>query len=80
MARTFAYCRVSTLDQTTDNQIGEIEAAGFAVDPKRVVTETVSGSTCVRERSGPQRDGRAGNGGGPGDGGCAGPLSNARRG
>ena len=52
MARTFAYCRVSTLDQTTDNQIGEIEAAGFAVDPKRIVTETVSGSTCARERSG----------------------------
>jgi putative DNA-invertase from lambdoid prophage Rac len=52
MARTFAYCRVSTLDQTTDNQIGEIEAAGFAVDPKRVVTETVSGSTCARERTG----------------------------
>lgn len=52
MARTFAYCRVSTLDQTTDNQVGEIEAAGFAVDPKRVITETVSGSTCARERVG----------------------------
>ncbi len=50
MARTFAYCRVSTMDQTTDNQAGEIEAAGFAVDPKRVVTETVSGSTMARER------------------------------
>ncbi len=52
MARTFAYCRVSTLDQTTDNQIGEITAAGFAVDPKRVVEETVSGSTAAQERSG----------------------------
>jgi putative DNA-invertase from lambdoid prophage Rac len=52
MARTFAYCRVSTIDQTTDNQVGEIEAAGFAVDPKRVVTETVSGSTAARERKG----------------------------
>ncbi|OYY79046.1 MAG: resolvase [Sphingomonas sp. 28-62-20] len=52
MARTFAYCRVSTLDQTTDNQIGEITAAGFAVDPKRVVEETVSGSTAARERQG----------------------------
>jgi putative DNA-invertase from lambdoid prophage Rac len=52
MARTFAYCRVSTLDQTTDNQIGEIEAAGFHVDPKRVITETVSGSTAARERKG----------------------------
>lgn len=52
MARTFAYCRVSTLEQTTDNQAGEIEAAGFAVDPKRIITETVSGSTAVRERNG----------------------------
>jgi len=32
--------------------VGEVEAAGFAVDPKRVVTETVSGSTCARERVG----------------------------
>lgn len=52
MSRTFAYCRVSTLDQTTDNQIREIEAAGFAVDPKRIVTETVSGSVAAIERKG----------------------------
>lgn len=52
MARTFAYCRVSTADQTTDNQVREIEAAGFKVDPKRVVTETVSGSTAAMERAG----------------------------
>lgn len=52
MARTFAYCRVSTLEQTTDNQAGEIRDAGFAVDPKRIVTETVSGSTAARERKG----------------------------
>lgn len=50
MARTFAYCRVSTAEQTTENQVREIEAAGFAVDPKRVVTETVSGSTSAMER------------------------------
>lgn len=50
MARTFAYCRVSTADQATENQVREIEASGFAVDPKRVVTETVSGSTPARER------------------------------
>jgi putative DNA-invertase from lambdoid prophage Rac len=52
MARTFAYCRVSTVDQTTDNQVREIEAAGFKVDPKRVVTETVSGSLPAMERKG----------------------------
>lgn len=52
MGRTFAYCRVSTGDQTTDNQVREIEAAGFAVDPKRIVAETVSGSTAAMERKG----------------------------
>jgi len=50
VARTFAYYRVSTADQTTDNQVREIEAAGFAVDPKRVIAETVSGSTAAMER------------------------------
>jgi putative DNA-invertase from lambdoid prophage Rac len=52
MARTFAYCRVSTVDQTTDNQVREIEAAGFTVDPKRIVAETVSGSLPAMERKG----------------------------
>ena len=50
--RTFAYCRVSTADQTTDNQTYEIEAAGFSVDERRVVTETVSGSIPAFERKG----------------------------
>lgn len=52
MARTFAYCRVSTADQTTDNQVREIEAAGFKVEPKRVTAETVSGSVAAAERKG----------------------------
>lgn len=52
MARTFAYCRVSTTDQTTDNQVREIEASGFSIDPKRIVTETVSGSVAAVERKG----------------------------
>ncbi|WP_097091577.1 recombinase family protein [Novosphingobium sp. Chol11] len=52
MARTFAYCRVSTADQTTDNQVREIEAAGFAIEPKRVIAETVSGSVAAMERKG----------------------------
>lgn len=52
MARLFAYLRVSTTDQTTDNQLGEIEAAGFKVEPRRVVAETVSGSTAAMERKG----------------------------
>jgi len=52
MSRVFAYCRVSTGDQTTDNQVREIEAAGFAIDPKRIVAETVSGSVAAMERKG----------------------------
>lgn len=52
MARTFAYCRVSTTDQTTDNQIAEIEAAGFKIEGKRIIAETVSGSVPAMERKG----------------------------
>ncbi len=52
MSRTFAYLRVSTEGQTTDNQLGTIEAAGFSVQPRRVVAETVSGSVAARERKG----------------------------
>lgn len=52
MPRTFAYVRVSTTGQTTENQIQEIEAAGFQVEPRRIVTETVSGSTAIVQRRG----------------------------
>ena len=52
MARTFAYCRVSTSDQTTANQLQEIESQGFSVEPKRVVMETISGSVAAMERPG----------------------------
>jgi putative DNA-invertase from lambdoid prophage Rac len=52
MSRAFAYCRVSTGGQTTENQVREIAAAGFAVDHKRIVTETVSGSIAAMERKG----------------------------
>ncbi len=52
MSRVFAYCRVSTIDQTPDNQVREIQAAGFAVDAKRIVVETISGSVAAIERKG----------------------------
>ncbi|MGN5376456.1 hypothetical protein WR25_25999 [Diploscapter pachys] len=52
MSRVFAYVRVSTLGQTTDNQITEIRDAGFDVQVRRVVSETVSGSLAARERQG----------------------------
>lgn len=50
MSRVFAYCRVSTSDQTTDNQIQEIQAAGFAIEPRRIITECISGSVIASER------------------------------
>ncbi|TBG52545.1 recombinase family protein [Rhizobium leguminosarum] len=50
MPRTFAYVRVSTTGQTTENQIQEIRAAGFEVEPRRIVAETVSGSTAIAQR------------------------------
>ncbi|MBR8213955.1 recombinase family protein [Burkholderia vietnamiensis] len=52
MSRTFAYARVSTSDQTTANQLREIEAAGFSVDKRRVVTESISGSVSADQRPG----------------------------
>jgi len=50
VSRTFAYCRVSSADQTTDNQVMEIEAAGFSVQPQRIVEEIISGSVAAMER------------------------------
>jgi putative DNA-invertase from lambdoid prophage Rac len=52
MSRVFIYARVSTSDQTPTNQVQEITAAGFTVDPRRVVTETISGSVAASERPG----------------------------
>ena len=53
MPRTFAYLRVSTAGQTTDNQPHEIEAAGFRAEPRRVVAETISGSVATSRRPRP---------------------------
>ena len=52
LPRIFAYVRVSTTGQTTENQIREIEAVGFAVEPRRIVSETISGSTATAQRRG----------------------------
>jgi len=52
VTRVFAYCRVSTAEQTTDNQIQEIAGAGFEVKPQRTITETISGSVAASERQG----------------------------
>lgn len=52
MSRVFAYCRVSTLEQNTENQRREIEVAGFAVRPQRLIEEHISGSVAASERPG----------------------------
>lgn len=52
MPRNFAYARVSTLDQKPENQIKEIEAAGFIIEPHRIITETISGSMPIARRKG----------------------------
>ena len=41
MSRVFAYCRVSTLEQNTENQRMEIQTAGFDVNPQRLIEEGV---------------------------------------
>ena len=52
MPRVFAYCRVSTTDQTTENQRLEILAAGFAIETRRLIAESISGSVAAKERPG----------------------------
>lgn len=52
MPRVFAYCRVSTADQTTTNQRMEIQAAGFAVEARRLIEEHISGAVSAQQRPG----------------------------
>lgn len=52
MTRTFIYARVSTMEQSPENQIKEIETTGFIIQPHRIVTETVSGSMPMTRRKG----------------------------
>lgn len=50
MSRTFLYARVSTADQTTDNQVLQAAQAGYTVELHRVHTETISGTIPAMER------------------------------
>ncbi len=52
MSRVFAYARVSTVDQNPVNQLAEIQAAGFAIQPRRYVEEKISGSVPATQRPG----------------------------
>lgn len=47
--QTFAYLRVSTTEQTTENQRRELENAGFV--PTLVYSETVSGKAAAAQRA-----------------------------
>lgn len=50
MSRIFVYCRVSTNEQTTENQVLAIYQAGYNVENHRVVSETVSGGVQAMKR------------------------------
>jgi putative DNA-invertase from lambdoid prophage Rac len=47
--RTFIYCRVSTREQDTQNQVLAIERAGYKV-PEQVISEDISGSVQAMQR------------------------------
>ncbi|HCG6643295.1 recombinase family protein [Vibrio parahaemolyticus] len=48
--RIFSYCRVSTTEQTTENQIIAIRQKGYEVSDSRIISETVSGSVEAMKR------------------------------
>lgn len=50
MSRTFAYVRVSTVQQTVENQVQELETAGFTISRNRIISETISGSIPAQQR------------------------------
>jgi putative DNA-invertase from lambdoid prophage Rac len=52
ISRTLLYARVSTAEQTTDNQLLEASGAGFAIQPRHTVTETISGRVPAAARPG----------------------------
>lgn len=50
MSRTFFYARVSTQEQDTANQVLEAQAAGYDIQPHRILEETISGATVAVSR------------------------------
>jgi putative DNA-invertase from lambdoid prophage Rac len=53
--RVFAYARVSTVEQLTENQREQISRAGYHIAPKRFIEEQISGSVPAAQRPGFQR-------------------------
>lgn len=58
MSRTFAYTRVSTAGQTTEDQMREIAQAGFDIPSYRQATEVISGGVPAMDRPGFARSSR----------------------
>lgn len=52
MSRVFAYARVSTVEQLTENQREQIAAAGYRIEPRRFIEEKVSSSVPTTQRPG----------------------------
>ena len=50
MTRIFAYCRVSTTEQNTENQVLAIKIPGYDVQEQRVLVEKISGSSATAQR------------------------------
>ena len=50
MSRTFAYGRVSTLEQSTDNQLLALQQKGYDIQPLRWFAEQVSGGAPALHR------------------------------
>lgn len=50
IGKVFCCCRVSTSGQSAENQVMELGAAGFDVEPRRVIRETISGSVSASAR------------------------------
>ena len=55
LQRVFAYARVSTVEQLTENQREKIARAGYDIAPKRFIEEQISGSVPAAQRPGFQR-------------------------
>lgn len=54
-SRTFAYARVSTVEQLTENQREQITQAGYSIEPRRFIEEKISGSVPASQRPGLQK-------------------------
>ncbi len=52
MSRIFAYCRVSSSEQNTENQVLAIKSKGYEIPNNRIISETISGSVQAMQRKG----------------------------